>query len=61
MHNNIYRGKTLYYQALKHHNQIAHMTASRSLLLLFLLLLLTLGGCGSKGPLYLPEPEKKTN
>ncbi len=61
MHNNICCGKTLYYQALKDNNQIAHMIASRSLLLVFLLLLLMLGGCGSKGPLYLPEPEKKTN
>ena len=35
---------------------------SRPLLLIsLLLLLLTLGGCGAKGPLYIPEPEQKSN
>ncbi|HID44361.1 MAG TPA: lipopeptide precursor [Chromatiaceae bacterium] len=37
------------------------MNAPRPLLLVLLLLLLTLGGCGTKGPLYLPEPEKKSD
>uniref|UniRef100_UPI0027391ADF LPS translocon maturation chaperone LptM n=1 Tax=Thiolapillus sp. TaxID=2017437 RepID=UPI0027391ADF len=31
------------------------------LLLVLLLLPLALSGCGNKGPLYMPEPEKKSN
>ncbi len=35
---------------------------SRLLLLIsVVLLLLALGGCGNKGPLYTPEPEQKSN
>jgi predicted small lipoprotein YifL len=37
------------------------MKLRHALLLILLLLPLALGGCGNKGPLYLPEPEKKTD
>ncbi|WP_457665338.1 LPS translocon maturation chaperone LptM [Thiolapillus sp.] len=33
----------------------------RFLLLALLLLPLALGGCGTKGPLYMPDHEKKTD
>ncbi|WP_456403631.1 LPS translocon maturation chaperone LptM [Thiolapillus sp.] len=37
------------------------MKTPRLLLLIILLLPLTIGGCGNKGPLYNPEPEQKNN
>jgi len=49
-------GKTVILAALK---PAIHTTMRATALFLLLATLLALGGCGHKGPLYLPQPDQQ--